>query len=193
MMAEYVALSSVMRELLPLKRLVRTIAHIVTGDENVKIVTKSNVFEDNNGALTVTTLPKITQQSKFFTVKLDFFREHVKTESSPDGEIHIQKIETLSQLADIMTKGLVEATFVLLQDMLMEWDLDKETEAQESNLHSRGRGKCKPSFIGWSKCTVCSHSDTERTSTACHCLWDAPMLMLFVAITYCELATVCGH
>ena len=42
-------LSSAMRELLPLKRLVRTVARIVTGDENVKIVTKSDVFEDNNG------------------------------------------------------------------------------------------------------------------------------------------------
>ena len=137
MMAEYVALSSAMRELLPLKRLVRTVARIVTGDENVKIVTKSDVFEDNNGALTVATLPKITPQSKFFAVKLHFFREHVKTESNPDGEIHIQKIETVNQLADIMTKGLVEAKFVPLRDRLMGWDLDKET-AQETNLHLRG-------------------------------------------------------
>ena len=88
-------------------------------------------------ALTVATLPKITPQSKFFAVKLHFFREHVKTESNPDGEIHIQKIETVNQLADIMTKGLVEAKFVPLRDWLMGWDLDKET-AQETNLHSRG-------------------------------------------------------
>ena len=131
MMAEYVALSSAMRELLPLKRLVKTVAQIVTGDENVKIVTKSDVFEDNNGALTVATLPKITPQSKFFAVKLHFFREHVKTESNPQGEIHIQKIESVNQLADIMTKGLVEAKFVPLRDRLMGWDI-------EANLHSRG-------------------------------------------------------
>ena len=80
---------------------------------------------------------KITPQSKFFAVKLHFFREHVKTDSNPDGKIHIQKIETVNQLADIMTKGLVEAKFVSLQDWLMGWDLDKET-AQETNLHSRG-------------------------------------------------------
>jgi hypothetical protein len=43
MMAEYVALSSVMRELLPLNRLVKTAAQIVTGDDNNKIVTKSDV------------------------------------------------------------------------------------------------------------------------------------------------------
>ena len=62
----------------------------------------------------------------------------MKTKSNPDGEIHIQMIKTVNQLADIMTKGLVEAKFVPLQDWLMGWDLDKETEAQELNLHSRG-------------------------------------------------------
>ena len=52
-------------------------------------------------------------------MKLHFFREHVKTESNPQGEIHIQKIESVNQLADIMTKGLVEAKFVPLRDRLM--------------------------------------------------------------------------
>jgi hypothetical protein len=123
MMAEYVALSTAMRELLPLKRLVKTIAKIVTGDENIKITTKSDVFEDNNGALTVATLPRITPQSKFFAVKLHFFKEHVKTDANPNGEIHIQKIDTHSQLGDIFTKGLVQDKFEPLRDRLMGWDL----------------------------------------------------------------------
>ena len=135
MMAEYVALSSAMRDMLPLKRLVKAIAKVVTGDDNVKITTKSDVFEDNNGALTVATLPRITPQSKFFAVKLHFFREHVKTESNPNGEIHIQKIETENQLADIMTKGLVEEKFKPLRDRLMGWDLEQGSTA---NRHSRG-------------------------------------------------------
>ena len=54
-------------------------------------------------------------------------------------------------------------------------------------------GKCEPSFIEGLKCTVCSHCGSGRTSFVCHCLWEAPMLMLFVAITYCHLATVCWH
>ena len=138
MMAEYVALSSAMRDLLPLKRLVKTIAKVVTGDENVQVTTKSDVFEDNNGALTVATLPRITPQSKFFAVKLHFFREHVKTESNPNGEILIHKIETVNQLADIMTKGLVEAKFEPLRDKLMGWDLNT---GKETNSHSRGSVK----------------------------------------------------
>ena len=81
----------------------KTIAKIVTGDENVTVTTKSDVFEDNNGALTVATLPRITPQSKFFAVKLHFFKEHVKTDSNPQGEVEIHKIDTNNQLADIMT------------------------------------------------------------------------------------------
>ena len=70
-----------------------------------------DVFERNNGTLTVTSKPKITPQSKFFAVKLHFFRLHVKTNKNPQGEVNIQKIVTNLQLADIMTKGLVEAKF----------------------------------------------------------------------------------
>jgi hypothetical protein len=144
MMAEYVALSAAMRDLLPLKRLVKTVAKVVTGDDNVKVVTKSDVFEDNNGALTVATLPKITPQSKFFAVKLHFFKEHVKTDTNPHGEVVIQKIETTKQLADIMTKGLVAEKFKPLRDALMGWDLNEEgkpkllANSPSSKLHSRG-------------------------------------------------------
>ena len=132
MMAECVALSSAMRDMLPLKRLVKTIAKVVTGDDNVTITTKSDVFEDNNGALTVATLPRITPQSKFFAVKLHFFKEHVKTEANPNGEIHIQKVETENQLADILTKGLVEDKFNPLRDRLMGWDLDEHKSDESS-------------------------------------------------------------
>ena len=47
MMAEYVALSAAMRELLPLKRLVKTLAKIVTGNDKVVVTTESDVFKDN--------------------------------------------------------------------------------------------------------------------------------------------------
>ena len=123
MMVEYVALSSAMRDMLPLKRLVQSVAEVVTGDKNVQVTCHSDVFEDNNGALTVATCPRITPQSKFFAVKLHFFKEHVKTLEHPDRPVHIHKIATDKQLADIMTKGLVEAKFQPLRDRLMGWDL----------------------------------------------------------------------
>jgi hypothetical protein len=139
MMAEYVALSAAMRELLPLKRLVKAVAKVVTGDDNVQVITKSDVFEDNNGALTVATLPRITPQSKFFAVKLHFFKEHVKTQQNPEGDVEIHKICTTKQLADIMTKGLVKDKFDPLRDALMGWDLDDDGRSKLfANFHSRG-------------------------------------------------------
>ena len=144
MMAEHVALSSAMRELLPLKRLVKTIAKIVTGNDKVKITTKSDFFEDNNGALTVATMPRITPQSKFFAVKLHFFKEHVWTPQNTSGEVHIQKVDTLNQLADIMTKGLVQAKFEPLRDRLMGWDLNPDGTVKKSNsLQSPFERECQ--------------------------------------------------
>ena len=134
MMAEYVALSTAMRDMLPLKRLVKAAAKVVSGTEDVQVVCKSDVWEDNNGALTVATTPRITPQSKFFAVKLHFFKEHVKTESNPDGEIHIQKIDTKSQIGDIFTKGLEEQKFTPLRDKLMGWDLQPD-DPPKAHLH----------------------------------------------------------
>ena len=134
MMAEYVALSTAMRDMLPLKRLVKTVAKVVTGKDDVRMNCLSDVFEDNNGALTVATCPRITPQSKFFAVKLHFFKSHVKTDQNPNGEVNIQKIPTDLQLADIMTKGLVEAKFTPLRDKLMGWDL-KISQAPKHFLH----------------------------------------------------------
>ena len=142
MMAEYVALSQAMRDMLPLKRLVKEIARVVTGNDEVDVVLKSDVWEDNNGALTVATMPRITPQSKFFAVKYHFFREHVKTEDNPNGEVHIQKIDTKRQLGDIMTKGLTEALFVPLRDRLMGWvdDMDEHAfiESQSGSVDASG-------------------------------------------------------
>ena len=135
MMAEYVALSSAMREMLPLKNLVKAVAKTVTGRDDVQMNCVSDVWEDNNGALQVATTPKITPQSKFFAVKLHFFKEHVKTALNPMGEVNIQKIETTNQMADVMTKGLVEAKFIPLRDKLMGWDLTSEG-GPKAHLHS---------------------------------------------------------
>ena len=166
MMAEYVALSQAMRDMLPLKRLVKEIASIVTGDEDVKIVLKSDVWEDNNGALTVATMPRITPQSKFFAVKYHFFREHVKTEDNPDGEVHIQKIDTKRQLGDIMTKGLTEALFVPLRDRLMGWVVDMDEHAYRRSLSheaNNDKSSSRGSVENLAKAdTTTNTSDTTR-------------------------------
>ena len=62
----------------------------------------------------------------------------MRTEQNPTGEIEIQKIDTVNQLATIMTKSLVEAKFTPLRDRLMGWDLKDGSDRLESNIHSRG-------------------------------------------------------
>jgi hypothetical protein len=116
MESEYVALSSAMRDLIPIRRLVEIFAKAISGHQDVVCVAHSDVFEDNNGALTLATMPRLTPRSKHYGVKYHFFREKVLS-----GEIRIQKIATKEQWADIMTKGLPKATFEYLRDKLMGW------------------------------------------------------------------------
>ena len=63
----------------------------------------------------------------------------MRTPKRPDAPVDIQKIDTTKQLADIMTKGLVNDKFVPLRDSLMGWDMDHDGNSKLlANLHSRG-------------------------------------------------------
>ena len=124
MMSEYIALSQAMRDLLPLKNLVKSVSRAVAKNKEVQATAMSEVFEDNNGALTLATAPKLTPQSKFFAVMYHFFREQVgKT-------LDIKKIDTKEQLADIMTKGLARETFEYLRDKLMGWTIEDHISSE---------------------------------------------------------------
>ena len=77
MMAEYIALSTGMRELIPLIDLFDEICEVlkIHRSKETKIV---RVFEDNEGALKLASkeLPYVTPQSKHFAVKYHWFREY---------------------------------------------------------------------------------------------------------------------
>lgn len=116
MEAEYVALSVAMRELIPLRRLVRLACDTVFGKGNYESRLYSSVFEDNNGALSLARAPRMTPRTKHYAIKYHFFATHVEKE-----EIKLYKISSKEQRADIMTKGLVMTTFVYLQKYLCGW------------------------------------------------------------------------
>jgi hypothetical protein len=116
MEAEYIALSSSMRELLPLRALVSEMAKAMSFDKVFAVRTHSRVFEDNNGALILATAPRMTPRSKHIAVKYHFFRSHIAS-----GEIQIRKINSEDQTADIFTKGLIRATFEKVRMLLMGW------------------------------------------------------------------------
>ncbi len=117
MMAEYYALSLAMREVLPLRDLVKVVAHGSGIPPRCVTNFKTSVWEDNMGALTLANLEpgQHTSRSKFYDVKVHWFR----SELGPD--ITVQKIDTKLQLADLFTKPLLVKTFTTLRKLLMGW------------------------------------------------------------------------
>ena len=119
--AEYIALSQAMRELLPLRRLLKEIvAELAMDVPDCQL--HSKVFEDNNGALGLATSPKLTPRTKHIAVKYHFFRDHI-TQSGCKGStgITIHKIDTKEQKADMFTKGLPAEVFEYIRSITMGW------------------------------------------------------------------------
>ena len=101
MEAEYIALSTSLRSLLPLKTLVGEVAASLMENSTFLTTTYSSVFEDNNGALLLAQSPRITPRSKHIAVPYHFFREHVT-----NGTLQILKVASEVNPADLFTKGL---------------------------------------------------------------------------------------
>ena len=119
MEAEYNALSMALKELLPLKRLVQTVAQAVEIPVDPEILMRVTVWEDNTGALTLANLEpgRMTPRSKHYGVKYHcWFRQHLK----PNG-IQVLKIDTKDQQADMLTKALRTDKFELNRKQLMGW------------------------------------------------------------------------
>ena len=74
------------------------------------------VFEDNNGALILATNQRLTSRTKYFQVKWHFFWSHVK-----DGKVTVKRIDSASQLADYLTKGLPRPTFEHIRKLAQGW------------------------------------------------------------------------
>ena len=118
MMAEYYALSSCMMEVLPLRNTVKAVALGLGIEDHCVTSFKTTVWEDNVGALTLANLEpgQSTPRSKFFDVKVHWFRSHLKP-----GELEVIKVDTADQLADIFTKPLCREVFERLRKRLMGW------------------------------------------------------------------------
>ena len=110
------ALSPSIRELLPLKSLIKeVIDNLGIDSENFKFVSSTTIYEDNNGAIVVEKSPRMTTTSNHIAVKYHWFRQHVRK------EFEIRKIESEIQKADIFTKGLQVQIFVRIRKLLFSW------------------------------------------------------------------------
>jgi hypothetical protein len=115
--AEYIALSQGMRQLIPMRGLLHEIGTKLKLDFVEPTMLHSTCFEDNNGALALATAPKLTPRTKHIATKYHFFRNKIGV----DKGIQIVRVESERQKADAFTKGLVEATFVKIRELLMGW------------------------------------------------------------------------
>jgi hypothetical protein len=116
MHAEYTALSYSLRELLPLKEVVKEIATKLGYGAAVQARTHSTIFEDNMGALILANKPHDTPRSKFYALKLHHFREHVQ-----NGSVVVVKVDSRINPADGFTKGLDKIKFRTFCYLLMRW------------------------------------------------------------------------
>ena len=110
---ECVALSHSVRELLLLKILIKeVIDNLGIDSENLKFVSSSTVYKDNNGSMVVTISPVMNTTSNNIYVKYHWFRHHVGT------LFLIQKIKYENQKADIFNKNLQGGFFVMISKLL---------------------------------------------------------------------------
>jgi hypothetical protein len=118
--AEYIALSTAMRDLLPMRRMLLEIGTKMKLAFLEQGMLHSTVFEDNNGALGLATSPKLTPRTRHIASKYHFFKSHCGDARSGKAVI-IQKISTDLQKADIFTKGLTQIQFEHIRYLLMGW------------------------------------------------------------------------
>ena len=123
MESEYIAMSTVCRELIPLRDLIKEVAEAVGVSHKDVVDMHTTIWEDNVGALTLANmeLPRMTPRSKHIAVRYHWFRQYVSTNDGEDGGIVVKKIGTKDQLADIFTKGLGPTLFEGLRKRLCGW------------------------------------------------------------------------
>jgi Reverse transcriptase (RNA-dependent DNA polymerase) len=108
MEAEYVALSTATRDVLSLRNQLEEMMNELKIQKELKFKAHSQVFEDNAGALALTTLLTLTPHSKHYATKYHFFKLRTKEQG---GMLDIKKINTKDQVADILTKPLDTTLF----------------------------------------------------------------------------------
>ena len=112
--AEYVALSTSMRKLIPFLDILVEVCSGVSFTPSISTTSKSTVWEDNEACEKLDL--HITPRSKHFGIKYHWFREKLVHRN-----ISVEYIDTKLQLADIFTKGLRSLRFQTLRKLIMGW------------------------------------------------------------------------
>jgi hypothetical protein len=114
--AEYLAMSTALRNTIPLMRLVKELQTRLHLPIQTTPTVHCKVFEDNSGAVELAKVPKMRPRTKHINMKYHHFRQYVFNK-----EITIEQIQTEDQIADIFTKNLNENLFLKFRLLLMGW------------------------------------------------------------------------
>jgi hypothetical protein len=114
--AEYIALSSAAREILPLISLAKEAskARVITQKDALTI--KCKIFEDNVGAVKMANVPKMRPRTKHLNMKYHFFQQFFQK-----GILIVERIAGELQMTDILTKALEVVTFLKHRKKIMGW------------------------------------------------------------------------
>jgi hypothetical protein len=135
MEAEYIALSQSMRDLIPIREVLKEIMTIVFNqaadityhkhstlfeeipqDTVLYNIPQSTVYKDNEACLKSARMPKMTPRTKHIGIPNHWFWTQIET-----LQIYVERVDTLMQLADQFTKGLPVAQFRGARKRLMGW------------------------------------------------------------------------
>ena len=122
--AEYIALSTCMRELLPMRTLLQDIttysfiSDMECGQSTTfaKTLETSNIYEDNASCIVVATTDQMRPRTKHIGVKWHFFKDHIS-----NGDARVVKVDSKENWADIFTKPLTQAKFEYICHLMMGW------------------------------------------------------------------------
>jgi hypothetical protein len=114
--AEFMALSTALREAIPLMELVKELQQNGYDFTVMKLTVHCRVFEDNSGAIELARVLKMRSRTKFINVQCHQFRQYVDQK-----EISILQIDTENQCADILTKSVSLEKLTKLRFKIMGW------------------------------------------------------------------------
>ncbi len=114
--AEYIALSISAREIIPLLSLAQEVATFGVIHKVETPIMRCKIFEDNEGAVEMTNVPKMRPRTKHLNIKYHFFRQFVET-----GILQILHITGEQQIADVLMKPLEEASFTKHRKKITGW------------------------------------------------------------------------